>query len=111
MRPCKLVAISSSESSEVGGPQFKVRSFEFVVLMSLSHDVGDGFLFMIAFEVCRGLVQIRFDDMHFAEMSSAVAFLAHALVLIVMAEVGLGEFAGSLVEHIFIGEAFKVVMS
>lgn len=54
--------------------------------------------------------QIRLDDLKLAVMSATFAILAQTILIVVVAEIGLMEFAGSLGEDVVLLHAILVVV-
>lgn len=86
-------------------------SLQPIIFMSVSHDVGDGFLLIKALLVNSSLRKVGLDDMKLAQMPSTLALITDTHIGVMMAEVGLSEFAGSSIESVLIMDAIKVVMS
>lgn len=90
--------------------QIEVRAAQGVILLIMVDDVGDSFLLVEAALIDSVLGEVRLDDMELAQMSSAAAIIADAIIFIMMTKVRRGQFGSSLPELIFIGDTKVVVV-
>lgn len=96
--PLQLIPFATSEPTGISRSHIKMRTFQFIILLIMVDDVGDSSLLIEATLIDRGLGEIGFDDMQFAEMTAAATISADTLIGVVMREVGVGQFGGCLIE-------------
>lgn len=76
-----------SEFIEIGGVHIQVGPFEFPGFFSVGDYIGDSFFLIVGSLIDGVFLEIGFDDMHFAEMATALAMLTDAGGGVMMREI------------------------
>ena len=79
-----IIPFSAFEAVAISGSHVKVRTFKFFILFVMVDEVGNGTL-LIETSLVDGIFgEIRLDDMELAQMPTALAVIAEALLLMMV---------------------------
>jgi hypothetical protein len=106
----KIVPASAGKFIVIGRAHVEVRSFKFVVLLGDQDEGGLCFLLVEAFAIDCIFCEGRFDDMHFAEMPSALTLLTETNLGMVMAKIAISQFPSSPSKNFLLLPALRMVM-
>ena len=91
-RSLNIIPLPARKPIAISGAQIEMRSLQLIILFIMIDNIGNSRLLIETLLIDSILRKIRFDNIHLAQMPSAVTISTHTFLLMMMRKIRIRQF-------------------